>query len=410
MKVFNKIKQAGLFFVTAGFILLACNKAPVEPIPLQQQAASTAPTLASLLDAPEFSILKAAVTKAGLLSTLSAPHLKFTLFAPNDNAFIASGIPSVAVVNSLPAATLNGLFSYHIIPQQINSSSIPVTFPNFEYPTILNPTGASGAPGYNPLARLTTFPSKRAAGAWVNNIPITAVDIQASNGVLHKVAALVSPPPSKYLWDTIVGSADLTFFKAAIQRADSGVAVSGRLQTALSSFGANLTVLAPTDTAVQQFLMFSITRALVPIITQQLIANGATPDMAAAQAPVIAQQQATALSASPTVFSNPALYGALTAQQVRGLVVYHFLGTTIPGIRVFTVNLPTVPTPVKTLLNQAVPIHPGVIVQATFTGPFVTAATFKGAANPTASNLLFPANINTLNGIMQKIDQVLVPQ
>ena len=118
------------------------------------------------------------------------------------------------------------------------------------------------------------------------NIPVPAVVVAASNGVLHKVAALVAPPATKFLWDTISSSPDLTYLKAAIERADSGVAVGGRLQTALSTFGTNLTILAPVDPAVRGFLTFSITQALIPVVTQQLIpiitaqliAGGATPD------------------------------------------------------------------------------------------------------------------------------------
>jgi uncharacterized surface protein with fasciclin (FAS1) repeats len=335
---------------------------------------------------------------------------------------ILSGIPSVAVINSLPVATVAGLVSYHVIPQVITASSIPTTFPNFEYPSILNPT--TGTAGFNPLVRLTNFPSKRGASAWVNNIPVIKTDVSAVNGVLHKVAALVSPP-SKYLWDDISTNSELTYLKAAIIRADSGVAVAGRLQTALSSFGVNLTVLAPTDAAFKATLTGAITQALIPLVTQQLIpvitaqliAGGATaaeaaaqaPVIAAAQAPGIAQGQATSLASTTDVFSNPLLYGALTAQTVKGIVVYHILGTTIPGIRVFSVNMPTTPTLVKTLLNQAVPPHPGVLVQATFTGPVVSAATVKGAANATAANVILPGDRNAVNGVLHKIDQVLMP-
>ena len=428
MTIFNKIKNACLIVSSIVMVISACNKAPLPAEPIAQPLQGTTPTLAMLLDNADssFTFLKAAIVRAGLLPALSVPNLRFTIFAPNNAAFMASGIPSVAVINSLPVATLAGLLSYHVIPQTIMASSIPTTFPNFEYPTILNPTGSSATPGFNPLVRLTTFPSRRGSSGWVNNIPITAFDIPAVNGVLHKVAALIAPPSTRFLWDTISNSSNLTYFKAAIQRADSGIADAAKLQTALSTFGANLTVLAPTDAAVQQFLTASITQALIPlvvqqlipIITNQLIMGGATPAnaalqapaIAAAQAPAFAQGQATALSATPAVFSNPQLYGALTAQSVRGIVVYHILGNTIPGIRVFTVNIPTTPTAVKTLLNQAIPPHPGLLLQATFTGPFVTAATVKGAANPTAANFVFPADINMLNGILHKVDQLLRPQ
>jgi uncharacterized surface protein with fasciclin (FAS1) repeats len=430
MKLAYKIKKGGLLIVTAGLLITACNKAPLPPAPIAQPVQGTTPTLATLLDNSDssFTFLKAAVVRAGLLANLSSPTQRYTVFAPNNSAFILSGIPSVAVINSLPVATVAGLVSYHVIPQVIASTSIPTSFPNFEYPSILNPT--TGTPAFNPLVRLTNFPSKRGSAAWINNVPITATDISAVNGVLHKVAALVAPP-SKYLWDSISASADLTYLKAAIIRADSGVAAASRLQTALSSFGVNLTLLAPTDLAfrttltgaIRQALIPVITQQLIPIITQQLIDGGASaadaaaqaPVIAAAQAPGIALTQASGLAATPDVFTNPALYGALTAQLVKGIVVYHILGTTIPGIRVFSVNLPTTATQVKTLLNQAVSVHPGVTVQATFAGPFVGAATVKGLANATASNIIinplnpFATDQNYVNGVIMKIDQVLMP-
>jgi len=431
MKLSYKIKRGGLLIATASLLITACNKAPLPPVPFAQAVQGTSPTLASLLDNPDssFTFLKAAVVRAGLLGALSSPTQRYTVFAPNNSAFILSGIPSVAVINSLPVATVAGLVSYHVIPQVIASTSIPTTFPNFEYPSILNPT--SGTPGFNPLVRLTTFPSKRGAAAWVNNVPITATDVLAVNGVLHRVAVLVAPP-SRFLWDSISASADLTYLRAAIIRADSGVAVAGTLQTALSSFGVNLTLLAPTDLAFRTTLTGAIRLALIPIVTQQLIPiikaqlilGGATdaeataqaPVIAATQAPGIALTQATGLAATPDVFSNPALFGALTAQTVRGIVVYHILGTTIPGIRVFSVNMPTTPTLVKTLLNQAISVHPGVTVQATFAGPFVGAATVKGLANATPSNIIinplnpFATDQNYVNGVMFRIDQVLLPR
>lgn len=415
MKLYYKIKRGGLLIVAAGLMITACNKAPLPPAPIDQPVQGTSPTLASLLDNPDssFTFLKAAVVRAGLLAALSSPTQRYTVFAPNNSAFILSGIPSVAVINSLPVATVAGLVSYHVIPQVIASSSIPTAFPNFEYPSILNPT--TGTAGFNPFVRLTTYPSRRGSAAWVNNVPITATDISAVNGVLHRVLTLVAPP-SKFLWDSISASADLTYLKAAIIRADSGVAVAGTLQTALSSFGVNLTLLAPTDLAFRTTLTGAITRALIPLITAQLIAGGATQAQAAAQAPGIAFAQATSLAASPAVFINPALFGALSAQTVKGILVYHILGTTIPGIRVFSVNMPTAATLVKTLLNQAVAVHPGVTLQATFAGPFVGAATVKGLANATASNIIInPANPfatdqNYINGVMLRIDQVLLPQ
>jgi uncharacterized surface protein with fasciclin (FAS1) repeats len=273
---------------------------------------------------------------------------------------------------------------------------------------------------------MSIFPAKRGTNLFVNNIPVTQPDVEVANGVIHKIA-VVAIPPSQYLWNRIDTAADLTFLKAAIQRADSGSAASATLQAALLNPAANLTVFAPTNTAFQQILTAQITLGLIPIvtqqliplITQQLIAGGATPDeaaaqapaLAAAQAPALAQTQATALASTPAVFQNPALYGVLSAQTVKGLVVYHLL-----GVRAYTVNLPDTPTNIPTLLNSAIPAHPGVSVQATLGATGVTAATVKGAANATASNILInplpggTSDQNYINGVLHKIDQVLRPQ
>lgn len=397
MKIFHTIKMASRLALSTCLFLSACNKAPLDPDPIEPAVQAQSPTLANLLDNAEFSFLKAAVEKAGLLPSLASTTARYTVFAPNNAAFILSGIPSVAVINALPVASVAALVSYHVIPQAIPAAGISADFPNFEYPTVLNPT--FGTAGFNPLVRLTTYPSRRGSGAWVNNVPVTEVNINAVNGVLHKVYTLISPP-SKYLWDSISVSSDLTYLKAAIIRADSGVAVAGQLQTALKSFGVNLTVLAPTNLAFKTLLTGAIYQSLV---LQGMPAATAYPT-------------AQFLASTPEVFNNPALFGALSAQTVKGIVVYHILGTSVPGIRVFSVNLPTTATPIKTLLNGAIAAHPGLLAQATFSGPFVGAATFKGAANTTASNVVinpmnpFATDQNFINGVIMKIDQVLLPQ
>jgi uncharacterized surface protein with fasciclin (FAS1) repeats len=243
---------------------------------------------------------------------------------------------------------------------------------------------------------MSVFPSRRDAGAWVNNVPILATDAQASNGVVHRVAALVMPAAAQMLWNRINTDPNLTYLRAAILRADQATP-SPNLVAALSNGGANLTVFAPSDAAFRGVLTLQITGALMGMGVPQ----------------ATAQAQATALASTPDVFTNPQLAGVLTSTVVQGLVVYHLLGT-----RAFSVNLPPTATTVRTLLNNAVPTHPGVTVQATFGPGGVTAATVKGAANPTASNIAInptPApggtsDQNYINGILHVIDQVLLPQ
>lgn len=417
MKLFKNIIQSGLVLAAIATGFSACNnKLELDAVPNTSAAQATSPTLASLLDAPNYSILKAAVARASTVTgttpisaLLASPTLRFTVFAPDDAAFAASGISSAAVINALPASTVYSIVSYHILPQVVRSGTISSAFPNFEYPSTLNP-----APSVSALLRLSTFPSVRTTGAWVNNIPITGVNTEAVNGVLHKVAAVLAPP-STYLADRINTDAELTFLKAAIQRADSGVAAGSRLQDALANIGANLTVFAPTDNAFKTFLTGAI--------TQYLMSQGMPLAVASANASALVAGYGSTILSNPGSIPvyGPALAGVVTPTLAKGIVVYHILskqsGTYAPpGVRAFTVNFPTTPTAVKTLLNSAVAAHPGLIVSATFTGPFVTAATVKGAANASAANVIItppPAStsdLHHLNGVVHKIDQVLLPQ
>jgi uncharacterized surface protein with fasciclin (FAS1) repeats len=437
MKFLNHFHQkATVAILAAAVVLGACNKLTLEPTPIVPPTQGTSPTLATLLDSPDssFTFLKAAVVRAGLaagpgqptlLQQLGNPAQRFTVFAPDNAAFIASGIPSVAVINALPVAQVFGIVAYHVVPQVVGSGTIPASFPNFQYPSILNPNPAASA-----LLRLTTFPSKRANGAWVNNIPITAVDIAAVNGVVHKVARVVAPP-STDLWSRINTDAQLTYLKAAVNRADSGVAAGSRLQDALdlssnpSAIGSNLTIFAPTDDAMKLFLTGAITQALV----------GRGLPLATAQAAAVAIVGATGttLLSNPSLIPDipgipipnlgPQLSGVITPTLARGIVAYHVISSQSgtfapPGLRIFSVNVPTAATAAKTLLNSAVAVHPGVIVQATFAPglPVVGAITVKGLANATASNVIISApptfthDLHHLNGVVHKIDQVLIPQ
>lgn len=350
-----------LFFALA---LQACNKEFDDTdtsVPVSQKPGpiGTA-TLADVINTDtSFSFLKAAVTKAGLTAVLGNNTARLTLFAPDNAAFRRSGIPAEAVITQLlDAATLRGLVSYHLVPDYLPAASIPTTFPNLQYATLLNPR-----PDLSPLLRLTIFPSRRSNGAWVNNTPITAADVAASNGVLHRVAAVVAPP-TKSIYDTITRDTSLTFLVAALNRADSGktAIADGSLIEASKSIGANLTLFAPDNAAFRALL--------------------------------------TAMQLPP----SPAVFAALPVATVRGLIAYHLLPS-----RAFSVNMPTTPTAMPTLLNSAVTAHPGVRVSVAFTGPVVTTFTVLGFANSSAASVL-QKDVHATNGVIHKIDQVLRPQ
>ncbi|HCY89187.1 MAG TPA: hypothetical protein DHV17_02900 [Chitinophagaceae bacterium] len=410
MRFISNIRQKGLLMgISAMLVMSACNK-DLETFDTTPTPAPTGLSLAEAISPAntDDSLYYHVVVRAGLLPTFSNRTAQFTMFVPTNQAIrilinAASGglVPVNApdpvfvgfIQTSLPVATANGIVSYNTCPQVLRSGSIPSTFPNFQYPSILNP-----APSVSALLRLTTFPST-ANGAWLNNVPLAAVNQDVANGVIHKTAFVVTPP-QRYLWDRINTDPDLTYLRAAILRADSGATSSTSLQGFLQNIGANFTVFAPTNAAFQT----TITGA----IFQALVSQGVDPS--------IALPTAQALASTPDVFTNPLVIPYLPAQSVRGIVVYHVLGT-----RAFTNNIPTADTNVPTLLNSAVPVHPGLTIKANFGVPFVSSATVKGLANATAANIiinsspLLPDPVGTsdqhyLNGTLHKIDQVLMPQ
>jgi uncharacterized surface protein with fasciclin (FAS1) repeats len=325
---------------------------------------------------PNNAAMRQFITAAsGGLIPAGSPESVYVKFL--DSTLVVAPPAVLAGISRVQAA---GIVNYNIIPQSITTASITNTFPNFFYPTNLNPT--TGTAGFNPLVRLLTFPTTR-NGNWINNIPLVAVNATAANGIIHTAGA-VPVPPSKVLYQRIAADVDMTIFNAAVSRADSGVAptTSASLIWAMSNFGPNFTVFVPTNLAMKQ-LISALTGGLIPV---------GAPD------------------ANFIAFLGS---NSVNTQTIKGIVVYHILGS-----RAFLNNFPTTATSYTTLLNSAVPTHPGVSLTSSFTGPFVSIATVKGAANATASNIAInptPEPNGTsdqlyVNGTIHKIDQVLRPQ
>ena len=402
---YNKFLALPLLLAAGLTFFASCNKDVEDPQPVTTQPASGQSILQIINSDANFSILKAAIAKAST-STATSPSLSallsdstgvYTVFAPTDAAFQLSfqllGIPQAVGLNAFRAGQIDSILRYHIVGgQKLGISALTSTFPNVQLPTLLELAKPSAS--LPPGLRMSLFPSKRGNFVWANNIPLTATDVQASNGVIHKVAVVVAPP-QQVLWQRIAADPDLEYLREAIKRADQANPSPGFV-AALSNPAANLTVFAPRDDAFQQLLTAQITAALVaqnvPLAT--------------------AQQQAAFLASSPTVFSNPAVATVLTPDVVAGLVAYHLFTS-----RAFSVNLPPTATPYPTALSSKIPTAT-VDVQATFGQTGVTAATVKGKANATASNIqinpaMAPGGTSDqlyVNGVLHVIDQVLRPQ
>ena len=347
-KIYNSFKFILPLIVLVVVVSTSCNKDVPAAMPIV--STSVGSTIGDILTTnPNFTILRAAVTKAGMLAAVSDKNNQFTVFAPSDAAFIASGIP-LAAINALPAASVTSIVQYHVIPgRKLMSSSVPTTFPNVQMPTSF----IIPAPNTNPLVRFSNFPSRRGDRVWVNNIPVVTPDVDAANGSIHVTAAVVAPP-TRVLLDTISREADMSYLVAAILRADANTPAGSRFQDFLANPLANLTVMAPTNTAFN------------------------------------------ALFTSLRLPASPASFALLPVATVQGIVAYHVLVG-----RAFSPNLPSAATPVPTLLSASLPTAPLLTVDAT--------QGVRGARNPSYSKIT-AVDRHAINGVYHKIDQVLMPQ
>lgn len=373
------MKKIASYSLVALLLLSSCNKDISAPVP-NTFPTPTGQSIGEIINTDaNYSMLKHALTRAGLLTAVTNKNSVFTLFAPSNAAFTASGIPSTAVIDALPLAQLTAILNYHIIPgQKVSSSLIPTTFPNIRMPTGL----VFPSPNTNPLVRFSIFPSRRGSAVWANNIPVTSADIAVANGVMHQVAAIVAPP-SKILLDTINRDPDFTLLIATIKRADSGrdttllkdSSITYFLGNPTAAVATNFTVFAPTNTAFKN---------LINALSGGAIGTG-EPD-------------ATYI----------AFIGTLSPTTLRGILAYHILGS-----RAFGVNFPTTATSFPTLVNASVSAHPGVSVTSTISGGFAVGLSVKGVGNATAATAIpTAAGIDrpAVNGVFYKINQVLLPQ
>jgi Fasciclin domain len=413
MKVYSLAVLSSMIFLSA------CNKdlEQFDAIPATPYAPSLGNVAATLAANPNDSLFNRMLIRSGLASTLADSTKSFTLFAVDNagmkifvNAASGGAVPLAApdatfsafIANTLPAASAAGIIQYNTVGQKYPSTAFPVGFANYPLPSLIQLDPNS------PFVRMPITVAKGSPYSYVNNVPITSVDQLASNGVIHHTFSVVTPP-SATLRSIIASKANLSYFRAALLRADSGAIVkpnndSTNFLNYLVGYGVtNMTVVAPSDAAFQT-LIFGL------VYSQVLTATGSIP---------IATAQANAAVAAGPAFLNT---NNLSTALIKGIVAYHFLasnatGSYKPDIRVFSVNVPSSAAFVKTLVNGAVAAHPGVSAVATFTGPVASAVSFAGAGTfpPGGPAFSQPANVidkdnHGANGVLHIIDKVMLPQ
>jgi transforming growth factor-beta-induced protein len=263
----------------------AAAAATTTPAPTTAAASGTIVDVASA--AGNFSTLVAAVQAAGLVETLSGPG-PFTVFAPTDEAFTKALDAAGMTPDQLLAdtATLKSILTYHVIAGAVPSSAV------------MTMDGQSVATVNGADVKISVNGDK----VKVNDANVTAVDIPASNGVIHVIDSVLLPPDFPAPPVTSMAPANTT--AASTTAAASGTIVdvasaAGNFTTLVAAVQAAglvetlsgpgpFTVFAPTDEAFTKALdalgmtadqLLADTATLKSILTYHVIA-GAVPSSA----------------------------------------------------------------------------------------------------------------------------------
>lgn len=315
------------FFVAAAAVALvtitSCGKDdPPPPAPAPNTITDKVVADAS------FTLLEQAVIRANLATTLSGTG-PFTVFAPDDAAFTAAGFTATAINNTTPTA-LSSLLLYHTIPARILAAAVPAG-PNARVVT------ASGD---------SVFVTRNASGVFVNGVRVTAADITADNGIIHKVGRVIRPATGNIVQTAVANTGLLDSLVKAVTRATTAPGGDPNLASTLST--ATLTVFAPTNAAFTQLLT------------------------------------------------------ALSLQDINQIPI----ATLLSVLRLHVVNPATAARAFSSdLANGSLPMLAG----STTVALSANAATIRGAGNTSTAPNIIATDIMARNGVVHVIDRVLLP-
>ena len=266
-----------------------------------------------------FDTLVAAVSEAGLAETLSGEG-PFTVFAPTDDAFAAlpAGLVDALLLPENEAA-LVAVLTYHVLGAEVPSSDV-----------------ATGA-----VATLQGEEIELVAGengVTVNGANVIAVDVEASNGVIHVIDSVLVPPSIDAtallvadameseamevgtIVDVAVEAGSFNTLVAAVTAADLAEVLSGE---------GPFTVFAPTDEAfaalpaglVDALLLPENKDALVAVLTYHVLgAEVPSSDVATGAVATLQGEEIELVASDDGVTVNGANVIAVDVEASNGVI------------------------------------------------------------------------------------------
>lgn len=216
----------------------------------------------------DFSTLVAAVTRADLAGVLAGDG-PFTVFAPNNAAFEASGITDV---EAIPVDDLRQILLYHVLGANVPASEVT-------------------AGPVDSAASLTVFigteggVTLNGGNAQTGGANVTATDISASNGVIHVIDRVILPPniPTAAAYGGLTGLLDAVGAAANIDE-------STTVAAALSGDGP-FTVFAPTNAAFAALSETPDADTLRDVVLHHVVGAAVPSSELPAMAPSLLQNQ-----------------------------------------------------------------------------------------------------------------------
>lgn len=210
----------------------------------------------------DFTSLVAAVQKAGLASTLSGEG-NFTVFAPTNAAFSAFlSDNGFAELDDVPNDVLEQVLLNHVLGSEVKAADVSTGY-------------VSNLATYgNTQSNLSLYINTSSGVVLNGDVTVTATDLDASNGVVHKVDKVIALPTV-----ATFAAADPTFsiLVQALTRSD----LSANYAETLAGTGP-FTVFAPTDDAFGDLLtelsasaLSDIDAATLEAALQYHVVNGA---------------------------------------------------------------------------------------------------------------------------------------
>jgi uncharacterized surface protein with fasciclin (FAS1) repeats len=299
----------------------------------------------------DFDILEAAALKAGSgVTDILGGTTQISVFAPIDAAFVtylnvADEAAAIAAVNGLTPAAAADLLLFHLsVGIVIRSPIIP------DWPAELT-TARS--------ANNKAFVTKTGAAITINNANVISADVLASNGVLHIIDAVLTPPAGDIIAVATSPANAASFNILAASLSEAG------LLARLKGESAYLTVFAPTDDA------------FMTLFRSPAFFNNAD----------LTEAQVLAYIDNITANSTPLNLTTLTQ-----VLLYHIVNG--PRYSINLINNQSLTT-LKTDPPQTLTVGIG------------TSVTIDGSASEPST--ITVANISASNGVIHVINRVLLP-